>query len=715
MRRIVDYPRALKSGWRRFIPSWRLVLGTGAACFLLLVIGFAVLYHSVSVPDPNKQVLQNSSVVYWSDGKTELGRFGEVNRESVPLSQMPESLQKAVLSAEDRSFYENKGFSPKGYGRAVWVKVRGGSTQGGSTITQQYVKNYFLTADRSPTRKAKELVIALKIEKNESKDKILENYLNTIYFGRGAYGVQAASRAYFGVDVSKLTLSQSALLASIVRSPGLYDPVTHKDNAQARMDYVLSGMVKEGWATQAQSDAVKFPKIAKRSTDNRFGGTNGYLLNAVRSEVVSKGGLSDADIDGGGLRIVSTFDRKAQAQAVKAVRDEMPKNGTKGVGVGLVAVKPGDGAVVAMYGGADAVKRQRNAATQDTMQAGSTFKPFTLAAALEDGVSLKSTFNGDSPKEIKIPGESKPWKVSNFSAGEGGTHDLIFATEHSVNTIYAQLNEQVGPDKSRDAAIAAGYPEGTTDLGTNFANVLGTASPRVIDVATSYATFAAQGMHATSYMVKSVTLATGEQVYKVKVKPNRAFESGPMADLTYALQNVVKHGTGSFAASQIDRPLAGKTGTAQDAKSAWFAGYTPQLATAVGLYRNGKDKEGRVVQLSLNGLGGNNNVQGASFPLHIWTAFMKGATEGMKVEQFPEPVYGGKSNTPTATATATPTQTSTPTATATQKPTPTVTAPSTPTPSDTPSLPTLPTTPPTPTGTATPTGNGQDAKNGSGG
>ncbi|WP_426564207.1 transglycosylase domain-containing protein [Angustibacter sp. McL0619] len=714
MRRIVDYPRASKLGWRRFVPSWRLVLGTGAACFLLGVIGFAFLYHSVSVPDPNKQVLQNSSVVYWSDGKTELGRFGDVNRESVPLAQMPQSLQKAVLSAEDRSFYQNKGFSPRGYARAVWVKVRGGSTQGGSTITQQYVKNYFLNADRSPTRKAKELVIALKIEKNESKDKILENYLNTIYFGRGAYGVQAASRAYFGVDVSKLNLSQSALLASIVRSPGLYDPVTHKDNAQARMDYVLSGMVKEGWATQEQSDAVKFPKIAKRSTDNRYGGTNGYLLNAVRSEVVGKSGLSDADIDGGGLRIVSTFDRKAQEKAVQAVKDEMPKDGAKGVGVGLVAVKPGDGAVVAMYGGADAIKRERSSATQDTMQAGSTFKPFTLAAALEDGVSLKSSFNGDSPKQITIPGESKPWTVSNFSAGEGGTHDLIFATEHSVNTIYAQLNEQVGPDKSRDAAIAAGYPEGTTDLKSNFANVLGTASPRVIDVATAYATFAAQGMHAPSYMVKSVTLASGEQVFKAQVKANRAFDAGPMADLTYALQNVVKHGTGSFAASQIDRPLAGKTGTAQDAKSAWFAGYTPQLATAVGLYRNGKDKDGHPVQLSLNGLGGNNNVQGASFPLHIWTAFMKGATEGMKVEQFPAPVYGGESNSPTPTATATATPTSTPTRTPTS--TPTVTRPTATTPTvPTPTLPTVPVPTGSPTSSPTTGGGGGGAGSGGGG
>jgi len=722
VRRIVDYPRASKPGWRRFVPSWRLVLGSAAACFLLGVIGFSVLYHQVSVPDPNKAVTKNASVVFWSDGKTELGRFGSVNRESVPISQMPDTLQKAVLAAEDRTFYTNKGFAPKGYARAVWVKVRGGSTQGGSTITQQYVKNYFLSQDRTASRKAKEFVIALKIEQNESKNQILQNYLNTIYFGRGANGVQTASKAYFGVPVDKLNLSQSALLAAIIRSPGLYDPVTHKDNAVLRMNYVLDGMLKEGWITQSERDAAKFPKIAKRKTDNRFGGTNGYLLNAVRNEVVTKGGLTDADIDGGGLRIVSTFDRKAQAAAVAAVKQEMPKDGAKGVGVGLVAVKPGDGAVVAMYGGADAVKHERNSATQDTMQAGSTFKPFTLAAALEQGVSLKSKFDGDLPNGIKIPGQSEPWRPKNFSSNEGGVRDLISATEHSVNTVYAQLNEQVGADKSRDAAIAAGYPIQTSGLGDKLSNVLGTSSPHVIDVATAYATFAAQGMRAPSYTVKSIKLSSGEPLYKATPKPNRAFSKDTMADLTYALENVVQHGTGSWAASQIDRPLAGKTGTSQDAKSAWFAGYTPQLAAAVGLYREGKDKHGNVVQLSLNGLGGVQSVQGASFPLHIWTAFMKAATEGMPVQDFPEPVYGGTSNVATSTSTSTstsrPTTTSTPTVTSTPTgtptSTPTVTRPTTPTATVTrPPTPTLPTVP-TGTPSSSPTKSGGSGGGGGG-
>ncbi|HET6866319.1 MAG TPA: transglycosylase domain-containing protein, partial [Solirubrobacteraceae bacterium] len=569
MRRIVDYPRAGKSGWKRFIPSWRLVGGGVLAVFLLGVIAFAVLYNRVSVPSPNQLVTANASVVYWSDGKTEMGRFGEINRRSIPLSDMPDTLQKAVLAAEDRTFYQNHGISPKGIARAAWVALKGGSKQGGSTITQQYVKNYFLTQDRTVTRKAKEFVISLKIEQKESKDQILENYLNTIYFGRSAYGVETASQAYFGVPASKLDLSQSALLAAIIRSPGLYDPVTQKANAEARMSYVLDGMLKEGWITQDQRDKATFPKIAKQRTSNRFGGTNGYLLKVVRQEVIAKAGLTDADIDRGGLKIVSTFDRGMQADAVNAMKDELPTDGAKGVGAGLVSIKPGDGAVVAMYGGKDAVKSEYNSATQAIMQAGSTFKPFALAAALEDGISLKSRYDGHSPQTFGT------YKVSNYGGEQFGQIDLIKATEHSVNTVYVALNQDVGPDKTMQAAIEAGYPKDTNGLRATLSNVLGAASPRVIDVAEAYATFAAQGVHADPYTVRSVSLADGSTTYKAKPKTTRVFSQDSMADLTYALQQVVKSGTGAYAGSRIDRPLAGKTGTAQDNKAAWFAGYAP--------------------------------------------------------------------------------------------------------------------------------------------
>ena len=681
----MDYPRRRYTGVRRFVPSWRLVLGLGAAVVLLGVIALSVVYAKVSVPDPNKLVTAQASVVYFSDGKTEIGRFNEVdgNRQSIALAQVPKTAQHAVLAAEDRSFYSNVGVSPKGIARAVWVKLRGGSVQGGSTITQQYVKNYFLTQDRTYTRKLKEFVISLKIEQQETKDVILANYLNTIYFGRGANGIETASQAYFGHPASRLTVAEGALLASVIRSPGLYDPITQKARTQARMDYVLDGMVSEGWLTQAERAKVTYPKVLPRRTANAKGGTTGYLLKAVQDELRAKVGLTDAQIDQGGLRVISTFDRRAQAAAVRAVKDELPKEDAKGVRAGLVAIKPGDGAVIAMYGGPDQVKQPLNAATQSIMQAGSTFKPFALAAALEGGGSLRSRYSGANHQGF--PGVDAP--VNNFGNESFGRIDLVTATENSVNTVYVALNIDTGPQKTMDAAIAAGVPKGTLGLEPNIANVLGTASPHVIDMADAYATFAAQGVHASAYVVRSAVSADGAVTYQVKTDATRVFAADTTADLTYALQQVTRSGSGSYAGSNLDRPVAGKTGTSSSNLSAWFSGYTPQLAASVGIYR---DSGGNPV--SLKGLGGLSEVTGGSFPVRIWTAFIKGALEGAKVEDFPPPVYGGTSNAPVYTPPpATSSTTSTPTATATVTPPPT----------DTPPVPTptvVPPAPPTITG-----------------
>jgi len=343
------------------------------------VAAFGVAYARTDIPQPNQLANAQASIIYYSDGKTEMDRVSVVNRESVPLTKIPLHVQRALLAAEDRTFYQNNGVSPTGIARAVVVALKGGPTQGGSTITQQYVKNYFLTQDRTLSRKVREFIISIKIDQQESKNTILANYLNTIYYGRGASGIQTAAKAYFGVDASRLTVAQGALLASVIRGPAFYDPAlgpTQLANARSRVDYVLNGMVTEGWLSPAERAKTTFPKVNPRAKTTKPG-TVGYITNEVRRELKAKLKLTDADIDRGGLRIVTTINKYAQAAAVKAVNDNMPseKKAPKWH-VGLTAIKPGDGAIVAMYGGKDYSKVQWN----DSTDASSSPAPGTLAA-----------------------------------------------------------------------------------------------------------------------------------------------------------------------------------------------------------------------------------------------------------------------------------------------------------------------------------------------
>ena len=325
----IDYPRRGRTGVRHWLPSWRQLLSLAALGFVAVVGVFAVLVARTTVPEPNDVATAQTTIVYWGDGRTELGRLGDANRVSVPLEQVPLTMQHAVLSAEDREFYDEGGFSPKGIGRAIWNNVSGGSTQGGSTITQQYAKNAFLTQERTFTRKFSELILAVKLDTSVSKDQILGDYLNTIYFGRGAYGIESASRSYFGKSVSKLTLGESAALAAIIRSPGGYAPETNLPKLQGRWNYVLDGMVEKGWITPAERATATFPTFVKKKSANKYAGPNGYLLAAVQQSLAARGFTED-DVNRGGLRVVSTFDKQAQAAAIVAVREQGPKSGTDG-------------------------------------------------------------------------------------------------------------------------------------------------------------------------------------------------------------------------------------------------------------------------------------------------------------------------------------------------------------------------------------------------
>ncbi|MEO6821158.1 MAG: transglycosylase domain-containing protein [Candidatus Nanopelagicales bacterium] len=679
----IDYPRAGRTGPCKLVPSWRQTLSLVLVGTALLVGAFFILLARTTIPAPNEIASAQTSIVYWNDGKTVLGTFGNANRISIPLSQVPLVTQHAVLAAEDREFYSEGGFSPQGVIRAALNNVRGGSTQGASTITQQYAKNAFLTAQRTWSRKIEELLIAEKLQTQVSKDQILEDYLNTIYFGRGAYGIQTASQAYFGIPASRLDLAQSAALAAIIRSPAGYAPERHLTKLEARWNYVIAGMVTKGWITQAQSNTTKFPKFRKASSAGQLSGTNGYLLAAVRAELSTRG-ISDDLIAQGGLRIVSTFNKADQAAAVKAVQDEVPTTGAQGLRVGLAAVTPGTGAVVAMYGGADYAVNQVNNATQAIGQAGSTFKAFTLAAATEQGVSLDSRWNGDNG--VTIDG----YRVVNDGDASWGNISLLTATEQSVNSVFVAVSNQIGYQSVVNAAERAGIPANTPALSPVRSVSLGVASPHVIDMAGAYATFANGGGAVTPTVLQQVRGANDGLLLQLSPTVRQEFTPDVSSTVSYALQNVITNGTGSRAQA-LGRPAAGKTGTTNGNLSAWFIGYTPQLSTAVMFVRDGKDGN----PVSLRGLGGGGNLTGGNYPTRVWTAFMKAALQGQPVLPFPTPVAITPSASPTPSPVITPSPSAT---TVTPSPSASASAPPTPTPTPSPSQP----PPPVPSPSASP-------------
>jgi membrane peptidoglycan carboxypeptidase len=589
---------------------------------------FALAWFTVDIPDPNAYVNSQTTVIQYSNGQ-EIGRIGAQNRQILPLAKIPLRLRYAVMAAEDKKFYSNRAFSVTGIISAVADNVLTlGNGRGGSTITQQYAKTAFLTPERSIQRKVKELVIALKLENAMTKDQILENYLNTIYFGRGSYGVQTAAQQYFNRNVNQLSISQSAVIASILRSPGLYDPALGGGNPariEARFKYVIQGMLDEKWITEEEAAAAKLPVITPRTTGGSLSGPKGYIIDAAQKEL-SKLGFTTEQLMVGGYVIKTTIVQKAQTAAVDAVNRFSPKDAPENLHIGLVAIRPGTGEIISMYGGKDYVVRQLNDATQSIALAGSTFKPFALIAALEQGIPLTSMWNGDSPQTFDDLG--RPYIVKNYGDEGWGQIDLLAATQHSINTIYVPLGMKAGLDKVVDVARRAGIPENVAMIPTPSVS-LGVASPHVIDVANSYATFAANGIYAKPYLIASVSGPNKGLLYEGKPETREAFTADVAADLTYALKSVVNGGTGAAALS-LGRPAAGKTGTSQSNASAWFSAYTPQLAASVALFRDSASE-------SLNGIGGLTSVTGGSFPARIWTAFMKGALKDEPIMQFPAP------------------------------------------------------------------------------
>ena len=462
----IDFPRRGRNGVRRYLPSWRQWLLLAAFGAVAVVIAFTVLYAVIQVPKPNDQALAQSTTVYYADGKTVLGRFGIADRTIVGFDQIPLTLRQAVMAAEDRQFYQHGGFSVTGIARAAWNDLSGGSLQGGSTITQQLVKNYYLTQGRTLSRKVNEFIVSIKIEQQLTKDEILTDYLNTIYFGRGAYGVQAAAQAYFGVPATALTPAQAAVLASVIRSPGGYAPEHHLDKLKARWAFVLDGEVGQGWMTPAARAVAVFPPIAPRRAAISLTGPTGYLTAYVQAELAAMGYNPD-NIDQQGLRVTTTFDAKAEAAAIAAVDAQRPTSGSVAVRVGLASVDPRTGGIVAMYGGPDYGNPQYiNDATQSIAEAGSTFKAFTLVAALENGIPLGSMWDGRSGRVFTDANGSKTKPIPNEDGRSYGRISLLAATEDSINTVFMDVENQpsVGAAKVVDAARRAGLPDNVVIL-----------------------------------------------------------------------------------------------------------------------------------------------------------------------------------------------------------------------------------------------------------
>ncbi|WP_107102725.1 transglycosylase domain-containing protein [Streptomyces torulosus] len=638
--------RPKRTGWRRLFPTWRMVLGSFVIVTMLIIGAFVLGYNLVHIPKPQELATKQSNVYLYADG-TQIARDGEVNRENVPLSKVSKAAQHAVLAAEDRDFYSEPAIDLKAMIRAAWNTASGKGKQSGSTITQQYVKNYYLAQDQTVTRKVKEFFISIRLDREVTKDEILEGYLNTSFFGRNAYGIQAAAQAYYGVDADELSPQQGAYLAALVNAPSMYDVVAHpenKDAAVARWNYVLDGMVKEGWLKQSERTGMKFDMPKQTTTSTAFSGQRGYLVEAIKSYLVEHKIIDEKALEnGGGYRITTTIQPKMQDAFIKAVddnlMDKLDKKNRKVdnyVRAGGVSIDPKTGKVIAMYGGVDYLKQYVNNATRRDYQVGSTFKPFVFTAAVENNsnnqsgqaITPNTIYDGASERPVVgWPGEQ--YAPENEDYVDYGNITVRQATDKSVNSVYAQMAVDVGPAKVEKTAIDLGVPKNTPDMNPYPSIALGTATASVLDMAEAYATLANHGRHGTYTMIERIT-KDGEEIKLPSTDAQQAVSRQAADTTTSVLRSVVQGGTAT-AAQASGHPAAGKTGTAEEDKAAWFAGYTPDLATVVSVM--GQDpKTG--VHKPLYGAMGLQRINGGGAPTEIWAQFTKTALKGKKVKDF---------------------------------------------------------------------------------
>jgi penicillin-binding protein 1A len=604
----------------------------------LTAIG-GIAYVIAQVPLPHDAPLAQTTILTDASGAQLAVLHGDENRLPVKLNQVPKVLQDAVVAAEDRKFYSHSGVDPLGVLRATWADLRHGSkVQGGSSITQQYVKNTYVGRERTFIRKVKEAVIATKLERKYDKSQILERYLNTIYFGRGAYGVQAAAHAYFDKDVRELGLPEAALLAGLIRGPEEADPARSAqsaDVARERRTSVLQAMVATHAITPTQRiEAEAVPLETRRSqrkeatvADAKYG--TQFFADYVRRQLVRTYG-EDAVLRGG-LRVQTTLDLKLQRQAYDAVYNTL---NWKGDPDGALVSMDTDGHVVAMVGGRNWDQSKVNLAVGDAggglgRQAGSAFKPFVLAETVHEGYTVESSFL--APPKIVLPkaDNGKDWEVSNFENESFGRLNLIDATVHSANTVYAQLIDRIGPGNVIPTAHALGIK---SQLDPVPSLVLGTQNVSVLEMADSYLSFANQGVQTDPQVFSKIADAGGSVLYDGKPHRNRVLTRDQAGVVNFALSQVVQHGTGTGAAVSGGPPIAGKTGTTENYGDAWFVGYAPKLVSAVWMgYTEGQARQ----MTGVHGM----KINGGSLPASIFQKYMSKATRDPRYSggEFPKP------------------------------------------------------------------------------
>ncbi|KIZ14178.1 transglycosylase domain-containing protein [Streptomyces natalensis] len=644
-RRFIDYPRRGRVGLRRWLPSWKLLLGAFGFALGGLAALFAVVYVTVDVPNENELAAQEASVYYWADG-SQMVSVGAVNRQNVTLDKVPDSVEHAVIAAENATFYSDSGVSLQGIGRAVVNMLSGEDTQGGSTITQQYVKNTYLSQDQTVTRKAKEFIISLKVSNQKSKRDILRGYLNTSWFGRSSNGIQAAAHAYYGIDAERLNPSQGALLAALLKGSEQYDPSLNKANHQravARWKWILDRQVTLGMMSkQERAGYTKFPEPRALAKPTSQAGQIGYLVDVANKFIQSRTGLTDKDLARGGYRIHTTFDKKLTQRLEKAVTgvrkraiDPKKRSADTYVEFGAASVRPKDGAIVALYGGADATRHFSNNADTGAVPAGSTFKPFVLAASLQQ--------------------QSDAWAGETLPEDDQrDTETLREALMSAQSPPFVQAGQQIGLERIRDLVVAAGLrEESLAQLEPTFP--LGTSAPSAIRMASAYTTFANGGLHADPYAVSRMTV-DGKPVEGLdRPEPERVLDAEVAQRMTGILQGLGWRVLGAPQGAAAGRPVAAGVSEPGDRmKSAWFVGSPSGAAfpadqgpvtgataspspgtdggfakglesgneptTAITMFRN---KPGAPQLLPMNGVGGPDTGLGTALPPRIWTAYQE--------------------------------------------------------------------------------------------